>query len=77
MQTSNLSYICVPTLLLHGAGVGSLPLAKEKEKKKKAYLLGGNFFAVTSPSGSTLNNQEQRIIRNIKTPISLVVCFRR
>lgn len=39
---------------------------QQKRKKEKPYLLGDNFFAVTSPSGSALNNQEQRSNQNIK-----------
>lgn len=55
--------ICVPTLFFFaGSWGGNLPPAKEKERKKEnPYLLGGNFFAVTSPLGSASNKQEQRI----------------
>lgn len=54
-------------------GVGRA--VQQKRKKQKPYLLGGNFFALTSPLGSTSNNQEQRISQNLKIPISLVFCF--
>lgn len=71
MLASNKMHVCSHTSFAwRGVGGG-----QQKRKKQKPYLLGGNFFALTSPLGSTLNNQEQRINQNPKTPIRLVLCF--